>query len=120
MRLSRKAGWRKPEGSVVCSRPGRWGNPFDLAWARLGDETLTDYEARVYVVKVFRAWLTDDNYAAWFRSALLDKRRAWMLDHLGELAGRDLLCWCPLPADGEDDWCHAAVLLELARGGESR
>jgi Domain of unknown function (DUF4326) len=31
-----------------------------------------------------------------------------------DLAGRDLACWCPLPADGEPDTCHAAVLLVIA------
>jgi Domain of unknown function (DUF4326) len=31
-----------------------------------------------------------------------------------DLAGRDLACWCPLPAPGEPDDCHAAVLLEAA------
>lgn len=30
-----------------------------------------------------------------------------------ELAGKDLACWCPLPAAGETDWCHATVLLEF-------
>ncbi len=30
-----------------------------------------------------------------------------------ELVGKDLACWCPLPAEGEPDWCHAAVLLEF-------
>ena len=114
LRLSRKAGWRKPEGAVVVSRPSRWGNPFTIAWARLDNETMTDLEARVYVVQVFQAWLTDDNYAAAFRSDWLDGRRAWMLAHLSELANKDLRCWCPLPGDGEDDWCHARVLIDLA------
>lgn len=117
LQLKRTRGWRKPEGAAVVSRPSRWGNPFTLEWARLGNETLNDQEARVYVVKVFRAWLTDDGYAAAFRSAWLDERRAWILDHLHELAGKDLCCWCPLPTAGQVDWCHAAVLLELARGG---
>ena len=31
-----------------------------------------------------------------------------------DLAGRDLACWCPLPAEGEPDICHAALLLVLA------
>jgi hypothetical protein len=31
-----------------------------------------------------------------------------------ELAGRDLMCWCPPPAPGQPDHCHAAVLLEIA------
>jgi len=33
---------------------------------------------------------------------------------LGQLRGHDLACWCPLPARGEPDHCHAAVLLDLA------
>lgn len=33
-----------------------------------------------------------------------------------DLAGRDLGCWCPLPAPGEYDWCHAHALLALANG----
>jgi hypothetical protein len=31
-----------------------------------------------------------------------------------ELRGRNLACWCPLPALGEDDECHAAILLRIA------
>jgi Domain of unknown function (DUF4326) len=31
-----------------------------------------------------------------------------------DLAGRDLACWCQLPADGEPDMCHAALLLVIA------
>jgi hypothetical protein len=30
-----------------------------------------------------------------------------------ELAHHDLACWCSLPAPGEPDVCHAAVLLEI-------
>ncbi|NJP42302.1 DUF4326 domain-containing protein [Streptomyces sp. PRB2-1] len=51
--------------------------------------------------------------------------RRWLEQHPSlaeaarrELAGRDLMCWCPLPAPGQPDHCHAAVLLELANGGE--
>ena len=35
-----------------------------------------------------------------------------------ELAGRDLCCWCPLPAPGEPDVCHAALLLTVAAGAD--
>ena len=28
-----------------------------------------------------------------------------------ELAGRDLACWCSLPAPGEPDLCHASITL---------
>ena len=33
------------------------------------------------------------------------------------LGGLSLACWCPLPAEGEPDICHARVLMELANGG---
>jgi hypothetical protein len=33
---------------------------------------------------------------------------------LEDLAGKDLACWCPLPAEGEPDMCHAAALLVIA------
>lgn len=31
-----------------------------------------------------------------------------------ELAGKSLACWCALPAPGQPDHCHAAVLLRIA------
>jgi Domain of unknown function (DUF4326) len=31
-----------------------------------------------------------------------------------DLAGKDLACWCALPAAGQPDLCHAAALLVLA------
>jgi Domain of unknown function (DUF4326) len=34
--------------------------------------------------------------------------------NIGELAGKDLVCWCPLNRP-----CHVDVLLELANGGAS-
>ena len=31
-----------------------------------------------------------------------------------DLAGKNLACYCPLPAEGEPGICHAAVLLKIA------
>lgn len=123
-RIQRKRvkGWRLPEGAKCVTRPGPWGNPFTLEWVRLGNyagipgEDLTDYAARVLAVSTFATWLTDDAYAAPFPNSL-HKRREWMLTNLPKLAGLDLACWCPLPKDGEPDYCHAAVLLDLVRVG---
>jgi len=120
IQLSRKKGWRKPEGAVNVARPGRWGNPFTLEWVRLGNPVagiaaadLTDLQARIAAVSTFKQWLTDDAYATAF-PASMQERRAWILQHLHELAGKDLCCWCPPPDEGEADWCHANVLFELA------
>jgi hypothetical protein len=59
-------------------------------------QALTEPTARVHLYQGYeRPWLRAE-----------DARR--------ELAGRDLACWCPLPAPGQPDHCHAAVLLEVA------
>lgn len=82
----RSKGWRKPEGAVVVSRPGKWGNP----------EKLTD-DNRQQAVASFEASLLSGQ----LRVTVDDVRR--------ELAGKDLCCWCPL-----NQACHADVLLRVA------
>jgi hypothetical protein len=62
-------------------------------------------------VRRFRAWLlgddTGDQDRYWVAGRAYDRR--WMREHLVDLAGRDLVCWCP---PGQP--CHADVLIELA------
>ena len=132
IQLSRARGWRKPPGSVVVSRPSLWGNMFKVGalcqepgpwkcpavpYAGFGlPGTYTGYDVmnepfpyqvrkvrdRADAVALFAAYIRfhDDE---WPPEGI---RRA--------LAGRDLACWCPLPAEGEPDICHAAVLLKIA------
>ena len=122
IQLSRKKGWRLPEGAVSVARPGRWGNPFkigerfvlfpNLGWGpptslKVGPinavrpmivvPTVVEIADRAQAVEWFRAWM---------ESYLNSENR---LD-LSVLTGHDLACWCPL--DGGP--CHADVLLELA------
>lgn len=119
IQLSRRAGWRKPEGAVVVSRPGRWGNPFEATKGSVGwyiyepqsrqqfkelGSLKTRAEAQACAVSLYTAWLKGDLFAA-----ELELRRRWILEHLGELVGRSLCCWCP---DGTA--CHADVLLALS------
>lgn len=85
IRLRRTAGWRKPAGAVVVSRPGPWGNPFDVR-----------EHGRRAAVGAHRRWLLEQ------RPDLVRRAR-------DELAGRDLCCWCP-----EDRPCHADTLIEVA------
>lgn len=35
-------------------------------------------------------------------------------DIIAALRGKNLACWCDLPAPGEPDVCHASVLIEIA------
>lgn len=119
IQLKRTPGWRLKDEStnyVIVTRlgkTGKFGNPFTLDWVRLSHPDATDHDARIVAVQTFHRWLTDDDYAALFDRTTLKPKRPWILKHLPELLGRDLCCWCPLPARGEPDWCHANVYFEL-------
>ena len=104
IQLSRKKGWRKPEGTVVVARPGPFGNPFTVKDAEEADCR----DPHNTVVMAFRDWLNGNPWAC----GCLDDyeaRRQTILARLPELRGKNLACWCPL-----DQPCHADVLLELA------
>lgn len=98
----RTKGWRKPEGAVAVGRGTRWGNPYRVG-DRIGSVDFgpagTTIETSAQAVDLFRRRVV----GSWRH----DKRRAV----IAELAGKDLMCWCPL-----DQPCHADVLLELANG----
>lgn len=106
----RTAGWRTPEGAVYVGRPTPFGNPFTVAGAREAGYVGTDAELRAACVAAYRSWIggsprDQDRYLSdgrWYDRGEVRAR-------LHELAGRELLCWCPL-----DQPCHADVLLRLA------
>jgi hypothetical protein len=95
VRIQRKRtrDWRKPPNTVCVTRPGKWGNPFEVA---------------VYGVsrslELYQEWLNDP---ARFPDI---KRPPPSIDEIGvELEGKNLGCYC-----GLDQPCHADVLLQLA------
>lgn len=108
IRLSRKKGARLPAGAVNVARPTHWGNPWREGTANwtIGPGGIIDRSGKV---------LTRQDAVDSYRNSLVSNP-----EHLAyaraRLAGRDLACWCRLPADGEPDICHAAVLLELVNG----
>lgn len=111
----RTKGWRAPAGAVYVGRGTRWGNPARIVpgWSKgallvqwgangasVGSFPADGLEARRYATELYRDWAERTvGFAARVRA---------------ELAGRDLMCWCPV---GEP--CHADVLLRLANGGEA-
>lgn len=116
VQLSRRKGFRLQQhapGAIVVRRPTRWGNPFVVRECIEDEPTLTEFEARERCTWLFDLWLEGD-------LELTDPRRiaqrAWILEHLHELAGRPLACTCPLPKPGQPDWCHGAVLVRRAAG----
>lgn len=105
---SRQRGARLPDGAIVITRPGKWGNPFGVTDCLAAGAAMTKAHARKVCVEAFEDWLD----GAWRTpGGPSDILRAQMLADLPELAGKTLACWCPLPAPGERDWYHGAVLL---------
>ncbi len=131
IQLRRTKGWRKPAEAVVLSRPSRWGNPFKVGslvmepgpynspaspysgfmepgtyrWTGMGGP----YD---YVIRPVR---DAEDATALFRAYVRFHDDEWPPEGIRrELGGRDLACFCPVPADGEPDHCHADVLLVWA------
>lgn len=116
--LSRRKGYRKPEGGVVCTRASRWGNPHKVADVFLEMlRAIPESERPKYrsidhgnlLLEATRAAInrfSADLYAGKLRVTVDDVRR--------ELRGKSLGCFCALPAEGQLDLCHAAILLEIS------
>lgn len=96
IQLSRKRGFRLQEVShalnglpaVKVDRTTQWGNPWTAANSGAVDPVLRFACETVPLMK------------------------------LDALRGKNLACWCKLPAPGEDDHCHAAVLLAMVNEKE--
>ena len=112
VQCQRTQGWRAPTCGCGCGRtaryvgrPSRWGNPFSAMDCGRRYPSLTATQVAAFVVNQFRTDRASEHYPD------LRTIRA-------ELAGHDLMCWCPLrDAEGNRVPCHADVLLELATGG---
>jgi hypothetical protein len=109
LQRSRKRGARLPEGAIYVGRPTPLGNPFR-----------SDRFGHARAVGLHRTWLTGRlsepalrrlGFGDHERQALR-RLRERALGRLPELAGRDLVCWCPLTSR----WCHAETLIALANG----
>ena len=114
IQMSRQHPWRAENpDAIIVARPSKWGNPFTVAGALTAGFADTKEGARKVAVDAFRDWLDGDTWAAG-STPEWDFRRLRFLADLSEIAGHDLLCWCPL-----DQPCHADVLLKLASGDAS-
>lgn len=131
IQLSRARGWRMPENTVKVTRPGRWGNPFNLrhsshCWTALAHGFKADRLGRQAAsVAIFRAWLLNgkaDGVECGFYAekdgethlivaspAVEAKEPPTVAEIREHLAGKNLACWCRL-----DEPCHADVLLAVA------
>lgn len=64
VQLSRRKGYRKPEGTISVARPGPWGNPIPwkgdwITWTAIGLGYRGDEKGRrAAAVALHRAWIT--------------------------------------------------------------
>lgn len=103
VQLKRTRGWRLPEGAMSVARPTIWGNPF-----RPGDALSFPFN------EVFGAVVRDRAHAVEIFACYADITSGYKLRARWDLSGWSLACWCPLPAEGEPDVCHGAVLLAIS------
>lgn len=87
IQLRRTKGWRMPENTVKVSRPSPYGNSAGA--------TKADFDADL--------------------ASMPNSDRAFLMDRIVELRGKNLACWCRLDAE-----CHADTLLELANAGDAQ
>ena len=121
LHLSRKRGYRLPPGAVSVARPTVWGNPFKVGEAVSRDSPLWPYLAQ----QVPGEGEGLESVTPLLRETVVAAHGWWfiqqphlMLTVAAQLGGRDLACWCLLPAPGEEDVCHAAFLLAIANDAE--
>lgn len=110
----RTTGWRAPDSSTYVGRGSKWGNPYSIE--RKGQQhTVIDPTTHGVIYSSQDATDARRVAVAWYR-AWLDHQPELLAEARQQLARRDLMCWCPLPAPGQPDHCHAAVLLHLVAG----
>jgi hypothetical protein len=112
IQLKRTKGWRKPTGTVVVSRPSRWGNPYKVG-GLLGDVPSGIVNQAGYkgfpAGTVITAEMAVSLYREWLNKAVVYMPVTY---DLKTLRGKDLACWC-----SSEQPCHGDVLLELANRG---
>ncbi|MFJ2298121.1 DUF4326 domain-containing protein [Oerskovia paurometabola] len=105
----RTKGWRKPEGAVAVGRGTKWGNPVRIVPVHRGGPFDLKRDGVGFIGQTAGIESARASAARRFRN-LVDLGLAPSVDEIrAELAGKDLMCWCPLGSP-----CHADVLLELA------
>jgi hypothetical protein len=110
IQFKRSKSWRMPPVTVKVDRSTIYGNPFT-----------TENREGAEAVALFGEWLTSPTWVADCQQRYLPvlskhlcEGRTALLAALPKLRGKNLVCWCLLPAEGQEDICHGALLLELA------
>jgi hypothetical protein len=101
IQFRRVKGWRKPQNTVIVTRPSRWENPYIIR-PILEPQTEIQSGRRTYI-----AVPTREEAVRRFRDEHMTPDRREQAKR--ELKGKDIACYCKL-----DEPCHADVLIEIA------
>jgi len=111
----RTKGWRLADHSdnaVIVSRPTKWGNPYRAIRGTVYGPARPVEGGELVAFSTF-APARDAVAAAveYYRRDIDCGIRSWLTTAMirDALAGKDLVCWCPL-----DQPCHGDVLLQIA------
>lgn len=105
----RTAGWRKPDGAVAVGRGTKWGNPVRIVPVHRSGPFDLERDGVGFIGQATDIEAARASAAHRYRNLVQQGLAPSVAEIRVELAGRDLMCWCPL-----DQPCHADVLLELA------
>jgi hypothetical protein len=98
---------------MIVDRSSRWGNPFTVEDILADGAATSTGEARAVAVHRFGRWLDGAGPNDYNIRPGRSVSRAWIHDHLKDLAGKVLVCTCPV----DELPCHAD---ELARRAAER
>jgi hypothetical protein len=106
-----------PVGAVYVGRPGRWGNPFQIRGIVMSDHPLWAFYRRFlgengYTPHGLNLVIETSFDAVVLHREMLRRNRVLQEQIRHDLAGRDLVCWCP-----PTSCCHADTLIAVATGG---
>lgn len=110
LHLSRRRGYdlqaasyaTNERAAINVARPGPWGNPFVVGV----DGTRAECVLK-FALMLDRTFFLTSKVKSHAQQIYCEAVSA----SIDALRGRNLACWCHLPAPGEPDQCHAAVLL---------
>jgi len=114
IRIQRKRikGWKKPNGAINCTRPGKWGNPFKIGGyykiSPMGFMSPCISESIEKAKKDGQHVFISNNQDA---VNLYEKyiQQLAFPPKFSELKGSDLMCFCAL-----DHPCHVDFILKIA------
>lgn len=122
----RSKGWKSPPNTVYVGRPTMWGNPFSVReslykdhWSvvfegkSISAEFATKRNAQAEAVRLFEKWFSTEIADIGTELHNFRNKYGWkgfsLACAVNMLRGKNLSCWC-----GENEPCHAEVILRLA------